>query len=698
MCFRFFVFFVIFLLGGCMVDDKASNHQEELVDKYQWMRDKDWPKVNNEKILSFLKEENKITENFFAKLENLRNEIYEEIVARIKEDDESYPVKKDNFLYYTRSEKGKNHTIYCRKLNEAGAKEEILLDGNELSKDSPAFAMSAFKVNYSHDLLAYSVDLLGEEQYIIHIKDLKNNVNLADKIDGTIGNIVWHKKIPGFFYTKLESNWRTKKVYFHKLGESQDKDLLVYIEKDDSFSVGFSSSSDSKYLFISTSSSNENEVFMLDITNENDFTPQLLLPRKNDQQYDIDHKNNEFYISINDNGKNFRLVKLDINDINNKSKWTEIIAHNELEYLVDFDLSEKFLVVDKRINGLSQIMIFDNEGKQKNIVFPEELYSVSVGYPTYESDLLSVSYSSLTKPATLYEYDWETEKLITRKTQEIPSGYDSELYKSERKFATSKDGTKIPISLVYKKSLFSKDGQNPLYLYGYGSYGISIDPAFRSSIISLLDRGFVFAIAHIRGGDDLGYKWYDSAKFLNKKITFEDFISSAEYVINDKYTSADRLSIVGGSAGGMLVGNVINQRPELFKAAVALVPFVDVLNTMLDDTLPLTPGEYKEWGNPKEKQYYDYIKSYCPYQNVTKQNYPALFITAGLNDPRVGYWEPAKWVAKLKELNISNNVILLETEMTTGHKGMSGRYDSIKEIAKIYSFIISQMPGSEYGK
>ena len=669
-------------------EHKITIHSDTRNDEYFWLRDKNWPNVTNKEILGYLEEENKYSEYYFKNLKNLEEKLFHELKARIKEDDQSYPVYDNNYYYYSKTIKDLNYPLHCRKKDSLSSKEEIFFDANILAKKYPAFSMSAFSLNKEHNLLAYSTDLIGEERYTIVVKDLSTNKLAKDKIKNTKGSIVWHQSENGFFYTQIEKNWRSKKVYYHKLGTSQKEDKLIYQEEDETYQVGISKSSDKKYLFISTGNSSEDEIWFLDITKPG-FDIKLILKRQKDLLYSVDHKNSELYIHANDKGKNFRLVKVSMDKFEDQSKWQEIIAHDDYIYLTGFDLAKDYMAITRRIDGLDEVTVYDNHGNYKKVDIGEALYDLAGFFPTYESTLLRVSFSSLTTPASLLEYDFKENKTYLRKTQEIPSGYNKDLYAQERIFVTAKDGKKIPISLVYKKSLFKKDGTNPIMLYGYGSYGISIDPSFRTSIISLLDRGFVYAIAHIRGGDDLGFKWYEEAKFLNKKLTFTDFISASEHLLQNKYGTKDKFFIMGGSAGGMLVGVAINERPDLYKGAVALVPFVDVLNTMLDSSLPLTPGEFQEWGNPQEKEYYDYIKSYSPYDNIKTQDYPALFVRIGLTDPRVTYWEPAKFIAKLRERNTSENPIVFEIEMDTGHKGKSGRYDALQEVAKIYTFVLS---------
>jgi len=664
-----------------------SIHNTQINDEYSWLRAKEWPKVENPKILKYLNDENNYTNDYLLATKDLQATLFEEMKGRIKEDDISYPVEKKGFYYYTKISKSQNYAVNCRKKGSLDAKEEIILDSNILAANHAAFSLGALSINKQQNLLAYSTDLEGEERYKVYIKNLDTHTLHQDIVIDTIGDIIWHQTLEGFFYSKVDKNWRHNKIFFHYLGTEQEDDVLVFEEKDITFNVGAYKSSDSKYLFITASSNNEDETWYLDITTK-DFKPKLTLARKPDQLYGIDSKNNEFYLSINDKGKNFRLVKTAVSNVQSREEWQEIVAHHNEEYLTGFDLSKESLIVTKKIKGLTNIFIFNHELKSKLIAFPDETYSASAYFPTFEAQMPRVAYSSLTTPSSLMEYEYESEKLTTLKTQEIPSGYNKDNYKAERVYAISKDGKKIPISLVYNKKLYNNGPQN-LYLYGYGSYGVAISPSFNANIISLLDRGFTFAIAHIRGGDDLGYEWYEEAKFLNKKLTFSDFLSCAEFLIEKNYTKKGQIVISGGSAGGMLVTVAANKKPELFKAVIARVPFVDVLNTMLDETLPLTPGEFKEWGNPKEKEYFDYIKSYSPYDNIKKQAYPAMFITAGLFDPRVTYWEPAKYVAKLREYNLNNKPVLLFTEMDSGHQGQSGRYKSLEETAKIFSFILS---------
>ena len=510
---------------------------------------------------------------------------------------------------------------------------------------------------------------------------------LKDKLDDVLGSIIWNETGNGFYYIKVDNKWRPNKLYYHELGTAQKADKLIYHEKDHTFGVGLSKTSDEKYIIMSIGSSDSREIHYMK-SYDLSHTFKLIIPRKKDHLCDIDHIHNQFYIYTNDKGKNFRLVRVADNDISPKN-YKEVIPHSEKIYLLGFSLYDHHIVYETKENGLPQIHIMNYELKALDTIkYPDPTYTTSATYSHHDDDGFMIHYSSMIAPSTVFKYHFKTKKMTTLKVREIPSGYNKSEYKSERVLVNSREkGIKIPVSLVYKKKLFKKNGSNPLFLYGYGSYGCAIPPGFNSNAISLLDKGFIYAIAHIRGGDDLGFKWYEDAKFLKKKRTFEDFIDAAKHLVKNKYTSQGNIVISGGSAGGMLIGTTINDAPELFKAAIADVPFVDVLNTMLDDTLPLTPGEFKEWGNPQEKKYFNYIKSYSPYDNVKAQNYPNLYILAGLNDPRVTYWEPAKWTAKLRDMKTDNNLLILETDMETGHGGKSGRFDAYKQVARKYAFI-----------
>jgi len=656
---------------------------ESWVDQYDWLRDKGWPKVTNAKILNYLKIENDYADAFMAQHKREFDVLYNETIARIKLEDSSVPIKKGDYYYYTRTEKDSEHPIYCRKKSS----EEVILDLNLLSKGNPYFDLDAIAVNPDHTKLLYAIDLTGEERYTIRIKDLTTQQILADAVQNSLGPVFWNKDSTGFFYTKVGEHWRTEEVYFHRLGTAQTQDRLVYKEDNTLFKVGLSRSSDERFIFIVSASKDTTEIRYLDL-HEEKAEPVLIQKRVADHRYMVDHHNDRFYILTNCQGKNFSLMITPVNRPE-QTHWSEFLPYNEEIYLDDFSLYKDKLVLSTKEAGLTHIKIIDLATKTQEVVkFPEPTYHASQAFTTFDATGVRIHYSSLVSPDTVFEYNFDQKKLIRLKEQEIPSGYNKTLYHTDRIFATGQDGTKIPISLVYKKSLLTKDGKNPLYLYSYGSYGAAVPVTFKRHMLSFLDRGFVYAIAHVRGGDEMGHYWYETGKFLNKKNTFHDFISAAQHLIDEHYTSVGNITITGRSAGGMLVGVCLNEKPELYKVAVADVPFVDVLNTMLDDTLPLTPGEFKEWGNPKDPTYFQYIKSYSPYDNVKAQAYPALYVTAGINDPRVTYWEAAKWVAKLRENKTDKNLLLFNTHMDAGHAGISGRFGQIAEMVKENLFIL----------
>jgi oligopeptidase B len=660
-------------------------HGLKIEDEYFWLRDKKWPKVEDKEIISYLEEENKYTDSFFDQFKKEKEILFEEMKSRIKLTDQSLYVKKDDYYYYVRTEESLDYPIYCRKYGNIEADEEILLDVNELAKGQKYTQLGGFSISPDHQLLAYSIDHKGDERFEIKILNLETREYLSDKIADIIGEIVWHEKINGFFYIPTNEKWRHDKIMFHKLSDDSKNDKLIYHEKDQTFNVGISKSSSKKFIFLGVSGHDSNEVHYIKMDDES-FTSILIEPRKDKIEYDVDHGEDGFYIHVNDISRNFRLVKAAPENPGSKF-WKPFIDANN-DYLNSVDITRDYLILNYKQNGLSLIKIIRlKDNKTQIIKFPDNSYSAGSSSTNYIENDIRVGYSSLKRPSTTYQYDFDKDSLAILKEQIIPSGFNPDEYEVERIWAEN-DGVKVPISLLYKKSLFKKDGTSPLYLHGYGSYGIGMSAGFRTNIFSLVNRGVSFAIAHVRGGDDLGFDWYESAKFLNKKKTFDDFAACTNYLIDQSYTNKGNIIIMGGSAGGLLVGNAINDNPDLYKAAIAHVPFVDLISTMLDETLPLTPGEYKEWGNPKEKEYFDYMKSYSPYDNVKKQNYPTLFVTAGLSDPRVGYFEGAKWVARLRENNTGPNKIYLKTNMDFGHSGASGRFDYLKEVADDYIFIL----------
>ncbi len=566
------------------------------------------------------------------------------------------------------------------------APEEILLNQNLLAAGRDYFRIGVYEISPNHQLLAYSVDTTGSETFTLYVKDLKTGDLLSDVIPNTYYSVEWASDNQTVFYNVLDDAKRPYKLYRHRLGTDSKEDALVYHEEDESFFLSISKTTSKEYLTINLGSITTSEIHFLKADSPTgDF--KVVHPRKHELEYYIEHHGDRFYVLTNDRAKNFRLMQVAVRDPSKKN-WVEIIPHRDSVKIDALDVFKEHLVVYEREYGLKKIRITNLVTNETHYVeFPEPVYTfLPAGNKDFNVTSLRFSYMSLVTPRSVFDYDMNARTRELKKQYEVLGGYDPALYQSERIFATASDGTKIPISMVYKKGVV-KGGQNPLYLYGYGSYGASIDPSFSSNRLSLLDRGFVYAIAHVRGGGEMGRSWYEAGKLLNKKNTFTDFTSCAEHLIDEGYTSTDRLIISGGSAGGLLMGAVANMRPDLFKAVIAKVPFVDIINTMLDPSIPLTVVEYEEWGNPNEKKYYDYIKSYSPYDNVEAKDYPNMLITAGLNDPRVQYWEPAKWTAKLRSLRTGNNVLLLKTNMDAGHSGPSGRYENLKEIAFEYAFI-----------
>lgn len=658
-------------------------------DKYSWLRDPLWKadgyEMKDEKILSFLNDENAKVESFFKPLESLKDKIFNELKGRIKEDDSTVPVKHGDFYYYSETKAGQEYSVHIRKKYSLDAEPQVILDENTEAKEYDFFKVKSSKVSHDHRYLAYSVDITGGERFVIYIKDLDSN-RIVDKIENTFGVFEWDNNY-GIYYIPANEFWRSDKVLFHSLNSKQADDALIYQEHDTTYHLGIEKTLSERFILIDSHSGVDNEIHFIDLNSENKRLS-VIAKRKENHKYSLTHHDDYFYIITNDKGRNFRLVKTLISSPYYES-WEEVLAHDEKVYLTEIAAYRKKLVVVSKELGLNKISLYNYQTFDRvDISFDQEVYYADHIHTDYEAESVRYIYSALSTPHSYYEQSFEDGSKKLLKVTEIPSGFNPEEYEVKREFAISSDGVKVPISLLYKKNMFRKDGSNPIYLYGYGSYGISITPYFSSKIISLVDRGFIYAIAHIRGGDDLGYDWYESAKFLNKKRTFEDFIACAERLIESRYTSKGNIAICGGSAGGMLVGAAINMRSDLFKAAVMHVPFVDVLNTMMDEKLPLTPGEYKEWGDPKDPIFYEYIKSYCPYSNIKVQDYPHVFITAGLYDPRVTYWEPAKFLCKLREFKKDDNIMLMKTNMSAGHSGKTGRFVHLEEYAEEFAFIL----------
>jgi oligopeptidase B len=655
-------------------------HRDTRIDNYFWLRDRSDPDV-----ISYLEAENRCTEEAMASSKPFQEQLYNEILGRIQETDVSVPVKRDEYFYYTRTEEGKAYSIQCRKHGTLDAPEEILLDSNALADGQKYFRLGNFGISPDHRLLAYSTDLEGDETYTIQVKELATGGLLPDRIVNTYYTLEWANDNRTFFYTVLDAAKRPYQAFRHELGAASD--TLVYQEDDARFNVGLTKTRSRRFVFIETASSVTSELRYLEADDPRGEL-RLLLPRRQDIEYDASHHGEYFYIRTNDQAKNFRLMQTEVANPSAET-WQAVIPARADVTIEGVDSFENHIVVYERERGLERICIRDGSGAFSHYIeFPEPVYTVApTGNVEYQTDLLRFNYTSLVTPASVFDYNVRTRERELKKQYEVRGGYDASQYQSERIFAKASDGVEVPISLVYRRG-FERHGTSPLLLYGYGSYGHSIDPRFSSDRLSLLDRGFVFAIGHIRGGAEMGEEWHDQGKLLFKKNTFTDFIACAEHLLAARYTSTDRLAIMGGSAGGLLMGAVLNLRPDLFRAAIAKVPFVDTLNTMLDPTLPLTIAEYEEWGNPEEKQFYEYIRSYSPYDNVAPSEYPAMLVTAGLNDPRVSYWESAKWVAKLRAMKTDSNVLLLKTDMGSGHFGPSGRYEGIKEVAFDYAFLL----------
>ncbi|MFZ6050555.1 S9 family peptidase [Halocola ammonii] len=675
-------------------EHKFEIHGETVTDDYFWLRLSDEqksaeaPDDQTNEVVAYLEAENAYTDEVMKETEKLQEELYEEIVGRIKQDDQSVPYFKNGYWYYSRYEEGGDYPLICRKKGSLDAEEQIMLNEPELAKGHDYYAVGARAVSSNNNLLAYAEDTVSRRIYTIKVKNLETGELLDDQITGTSGSVTWANDNKTLFYSKKDPvTLRSFQIYKHTLGKPQSEDELVFEESDDTFISYVYKSKSERFIIIGSSSTVSNEYRVLE-ADKPDGEFRVIQPRERDLEYSISHFGDHFYITTNLDAKNFRLMKTPV-DATTKENWVEVIPHRKDVLLEQIEIFEKFLVVDERKGGLTDLRVIPWEGEGEHYIeFQDPAYSAWIGVnPDFKSEKLRFGYSSLTTPTSTYEYDMNTRERELLKQQEVIGGHNPAAYESERLMATADDGTQIPVSVVYKKGI-KKDGSNPLLLYGYGSYGATIDPNFSSTRLSLIDRGFVFAIAHIRGSQTLGREWYEDGKMLNKKNTFTDFIDCAEFLLEENYTSKDKLFAMGGSAGGLLMGAVINMSPDLWKGVVAQVPFVDVVNTMLDESIPLTTGEFDEWGNPKEEKYYHYIKSYSPYDNVVAQDYPNMLVTTGYWDSQVQYWEPAKWVAKLRDLKTDDNLLLLKTDMETGHGGASGRLKRYKEVALEYAFML----------
>ncbi|MEK6334303.1 MAG: S9 family peptidase [Acidobacteriota bacterium] len=656
---------------------------DRLVDNYFWLREK-----SNPAVIAHLEAENAYTAALMKPTEALQDTLYKEILSHIKQTDTNVPYRWGNYFYYTRTVEGQQYAIICRKQGNLDAPEEILLDVNELAKGQKFMSVGAFVPSDDGNLLAYSTDNTGYRQYTMQIKNLRTGEILPDRVE-RINNLAWATDNKTIFYVTEDAvTKRNDKFFRHVLGT--DKYELIYEEKDELFDIGTQRSRDKALIMLGAFSKTSNEFRFIPANNPNaDW--KIVVPRQADHEYDIDHRNGLFYIRTNKAAKNFRVVTAPVSDPSEKN-WKEFVAHRPAVKVDGVDLFADHAVLSEWENGLEQIEIVDfKTNKRHRIQFPEPVYAAGLGANReFNTTVLRYNYNSLVTPSSVFDYDMNTRKAELKKQTEVPGGFEKANYTSERVFATATDGTKIPMSVVYRKGT-KLDGSAPMLLYAYGSYGIPISPGFSAGRLAMLDRGVIYVIAHIRGGGELGEPWREAGRMMKKMNTFTDFIACAEHMVKQKYTSSDRLVIQGGSAGGLLMGAVSNMRPDLFKAVVAQVPFVDVLNTMLDASLPLTTSEYIEWGNPNEKTAYDYMKKYSPYDNVARKNYPAMLVKVSLNDSQVPYWEGAKMVSKLREMKTDHNPLLLKVNMGAGHGGASGRYDAIHETAFDYAFMLWQM-------
>ena len=664
---------------------QLKKHNEIRIDDYYWLNDRENPEV-----IDYLNQENSYYDAMTAHTKDFQKQLFEEMKGRIKEDDQSVPYLYNGYYYITRYEKGQDYPIYSRKKGSLDAPEEILFNCNELAKGHTFFQLGGLSVSPDNRFASFGVDTVGRRIYTIKIKNLETNEILPDVIENATGGSVWANDNHTLFYTRQDKvTLRANQIFKHKIQTSANQDVLVFEEKDETFNVSVGKEKSRKYIVIGSESTMTTEYRIV-----NSETPdaefKVFQPRVRGLEYSISHFGDSFYILTNkDKATNFKLMKT-LENATEKKHWKEVIAHREDVLIEDIEIFSNYLVVEERSNGLNHIRIMPWSGEgEYYLPFGSETYNA---YTTtnvdFDTDILRYSYQSMATPSSVIDFNMKTKEKEIKKEQAVLGGqFDKNNYVEERVWATAKDGIKVPISLVYRKDL-KKDGTNPLLQYAYGSYGVTMEPYFSTTRLSLLDRGFIYAIAHIRGGEDLGRQWYEDGKLLKKKNTFTDFIDCSQFLIQEKYTSPAHLYAEGGSAGGLLMGAVVNMAPELYHGVIAQVPFVDVVTTMLDDSIPLTTGEYDEWGNPNKKDYYDYMLSYSPYDNVKAQTYPNMFVSTGLHDSQVQYWEPAKWVAKLRTHKKGNTVLYLHTNMDAGHGGASGRFEAIKELAKEFTFLL----------
>ena len=664
------------------IPHELEKHGDVRVDNYFWMKDREHPEV-----IDYLNDENDYCDSQMTHTKDFQNDLFEEMKARIKEDDSSVPYKYNGYWYISKFEKGKDYPIYTRKKDTLKNPEELLFDCNEMAKGESYFKLAGISISPNNKLVSFSVDKTGRRNYTIHVKNLETHEVASDRIESTTGSSSWANDNKTLFYTKKdEVTLRAYQIYKHRLGET--KDTLVFEESDDTFGVAVYKSKSRKFIIIACYSTLTNEYHILNADNaEEDFIP--FQDRIRGLEYSISHYNNEFYILTNkDKATNFKLMMTP--ETNTRvENWSEVIQHRKDVLLENIDIFKDYLVISERSNGLNQIRVKRWDGSSDYYLpFDNETYTCYTGTNVdFDTEILRYGYNALTTPASVIDFNMNTKTKTVLKEQEVLGGeFDKNNYVSERIWATAEDGTRIPMSVVYRKDV-KKNGTNPLLQYAYGSYGSTVDPYFSTIRLSLLDRGFIYVITHIRGGEYLGRQWYEDGKLLHKKNTFTDFTACSRHLIKERYTSSEHLYAMGGSAGGLLMGAIINEASELYNGVIAAVPFVDVITTMLDDSIPLTTGEYDEWGNPNDKSYYDYMKSYSPYDNIEAKDYPNMLVTAGLNDSQVQYWEPAKWVAKLRDMKTNDKKLYLKTNMDAGHGGASGRFESLKEDAEEYAFL-----------
>ena len=666
------------------VKKELTIHNDTRIDNYYWLNQRE-----DQEVLDYLNDENSYTEAVLKHTEPFQKSLFDEMKSRIKEDDQSVPYKQNGYWYITKFEEGKDYPIYTRKKGSLEADEEVMFDCNIMAEGFSYFKLGGISISTDNTLAAYAVDTVSRRQYTIYVKNLITGEIYTDKIENTSGGATWANDNKTLFYSKKdEVTLRSDKIFKHKLGAQSSEDVLIFNEEDETFNTYVYKTKSKKYLVIGSSSTLTTEYSILEADNpDGDF--RIFNARTRDLEYSIAHFEDNFYVITNKDGAtNFKLQKTS-ELATSSDNWVDVLPHRSDVLLEDIEIFKDYLVVNERENGLNQLRIISWNGKEDYYLdFENETYTALIGNnPDFDSEFLRYGYNSLTTPSSVIDYNFITKTKTVKKEQEVlDPNFNKDNYTSERLWATARDGEKIPMSVVYRKDI-KLNGSNPVLQYAYGSYGSTIDPYFSTIRLSLLDRGFIYVISHIRGSEYLGRPWYEDGKLLTKKNTFTDFVDCSKFLIENKYTSNKHLYAMGGSAGGLLMGAIINMNPELYNGVIAAVPFVDVVTTMLDDSIPLTTGEYDEWGNPNDKSYYDYMKSYSPYDNIEAKAYPNLLVTTGLHDSQVQYWEPAKWVAKLRELKTDANLLLLKTDMEAGHGGASGRFEALKEVALEYAFI-----------